>query len=255
MISRNNTGWVKIHRKLLDSELWLMRPVSWKLIWIYILMSVNHEPKAGFERGEGFFNYEVERDLIGRDITIDMIKKFIRYAKGPPQGKHRENDKNYASEPMISTRRSTRGVRIKVLNYHLYQMDDREQSTNPSTKKALRKHLESTPINKKLRSKEDKKGINSDETSQGVKDFKLEEYIKKMEDNKRRDLNIIALYLEQKKPDLQNLDQLRVALKRHLRPAKDLVNFSNAQILDAIPKAKKLTDGWTLETVVKVLTK
>jgi hypothetical protein len=255
MISTNNTGWVKIHRKILDSELWLMKPISWKLIWLYILMSVNHEPKAGFERGEGYFNFSVERDLIGKEITKDQIKSFLKYAKGPPQGKLQENTLLYAKEPMITTKRTTRGTRIKVLNYNIYQMDDRDVNSYRNSKETLRKLQGTTPINKKLRSKEDKKGINSDETSQGVKDFKLEEYIKKMEDNKRRDLNIIALYLEQKKPDLQNLDQLRVALKRHLRPAKDLVNFSNAQILDAIPKAKKLTDGWTLETVVKVLTK
>lgn len=85
--------------------------------------------------------------------------------------------------------------------------------------------------------------------------FTFEEYIKKLEDSPRRDLNIIALYLEKRKPNILNIKQMRTTVKRHLRPAKDLIPFTNDQIIDAIPIAKKLSEGWTLETLIKVLTK
>lgn len=85
--------------------------------------------------------------------------------------------------------------------------------------------------------------------------FSLESEIKKMEDNKRRDINIIALYFEHRKPNLINKEQVRTAIKRHLRAAKDLTPFTDEQIVDAIPKAKKITSDWTLETLVKCLTK
>ena len=85
--------------------------------------------------------------------------------------------------------------------------------------------------------------------------FSLKEEIQGLENSPRRDLNIIALYFEEKKPDLQSKAQLSVAIKRHLRAAKDLIPFTNNQILNAVPKAKEITNDWVLETLVKILTK
>lgn len=86
--------------------------------------------------------------------------------------------------------------------------------------------------------------------------FSLKDEIKKLEDNSRRDLNIIALYLEKKKPDIRTRDQFKVALRRHLRPAKDLTAFDNTQILKACSIAEKEYPlKWTIETLVKILTK
>lgn len=89
----------------------------------------------------------------------------------------------------------------------------------------------------------------------GAQAFSLKDEIEKMYNNERRDLNIIALYLEEKKPNIQSKDQLQVTIKRHLRDAGNLKPFTNDQILGAIPKAKKITEGWTISTLVKVLTK
>ena len=157
MISKNNNGWIKIHRKLLDSELWLMKPVSWKVIWVYILFSVNHEAKAGFQRGEGYFNFSIERDLIGKDITKDQIKSFLQYARG---------------SGMIDTRRTTRGLRLKVLNYNVYQSDERETTTRKTPNGPRENHERTTPINKNVRMEEDKNNTNtSDVPSQDVVDI------------------------------------------------------------------------------------
>lgn len=85
--------------------------------------------------------------------------------------------------------------------------------------------------------------------------FSLKEGIQTLEDSPRRDLNIIALYFEEKQPDLKSSAQFQVAVKRHLRPAKSLSVFTDNQILDAVPKAKRITEDWTCETLLKVLTK
>ncbi len=85
--------------------------------------------------------------------------------------------------------------------------------------------------------------------------YTLEGSMKKLEDSSRRDLNIIALYFQERKPDLQTKEQFNIAMNRHLRAAKQLTHFNNNQILDAIPKAKRLNEGWTLETLGKILTK
>mgnify|MGYP007031186994 CR=1 FL=1 len=85
--------------------------------------------------------------------------------------------------------------------------------------------------------------------------FSFKEEIQKMEDSLRRDLNVIALYFSHRKPDIKDKPQLSVAIKRHLRPAKDLAVFTDNQILKGFELASKQTPEWTLETVVKMLTK
>jgi len=130
---RVNGGAFQVARKLFQSEVWLSKPSTWKVIWIYILGNVNHKAKNEFSRGEGFFMFSKCLPDIGNDITKDMVKKSIIFFK--------QNE-------MISTKRSTRGVKIKVLKYDIYQSLDSYGSTGISTKKALRKHQESTPINK-----------------------------------------------------------------------------------------------------------
>jgi len=88
-----------------------------------------------------------------------------------------------------------------------------------------------------------------------MSDFSLNEEIVKLEENKRRDLNIIALYLSERRPDIRNKAQFGIVLKRHLRAARDLSPFEDDQIIESIRKAKEFVPGWTLETLVKILTK
>lgn len=85
--------------------------------------------------------------------------------------------------------------------------------------------------------------------------FSLQEEIKKLEDNHRRDLNIVALYFEERKPKFESRAQFMVALRRHLRAASMLKPFSDQQIVAAARKAKQDYPEWTLETVVKLVTK
>jgi len=124
-------GAFLIARKIFTSELWLRKPSTWKVIWVYILGKVNHEPYNGLDEGEGFFNFTEEIKYIGNDCTPDKIKKFLQYAR---------------KSSMIRTTRSTRGIIIKVLNYSDYQDLTNFRRTNESTREAREKHERSTPI-------------------------------------------------------------------------------------------------------------
>ena len=86
-------------------------------------------------------------------------------------------------------------------------------------------------------------------------DFNLLEEIEKLEKSERRDLNIVALLFRERKPDIRNKLQYQAMLSRHLKPAKTLKVFDDDQILEAIKKAKEFVPGWTLETIIKILTK
>lgn len=142
-MSRIKGGAFLVARKIFDSDLWLNKPASWKVIWIYILGKVNHTPSNGLEAGEGYFNFSKECKLIDMDCTPDKIKKFIQYAK---QGRMGAHDESTNTDPLISTRRSTRGMVIKVLNYKKYQDLSNFRSTGSDQNEAREKHETSTPI-------------------------------------------------------------------------------------------------------------
>lgn len=105
------------------------------------------------------------------------------------------------------------------------------------------------------RKKESIKEIYAAKAAEEAKPFVFDEAVRIMEEDSRRHVNIIALYFREKKPNLKTKGQAETAFRRHLRPAKDLVPFTDDQILSAIPKARDMTSQWTLETLVKILTK
>lgn len=91
--------------------------------------------------------------------------------------------------------------------------------------------------------------------------FSLKKEISKMEENKRRDVNIIAFYATERFKSLSskvtNKKQLNLFIKRHLIAAGKLKEYTDDQIVAATEQVKvKYRDvDWTLDTVFKELTK
>ena len=55
------TGYIKLHRKIIDSDLFANRPHVWLHIWIYILCETIHTKRGtvrGYAMGEGHFMYK-----------------------------------------------------------------------------------------------------------------------------------------------------------------------------------------------------
>ncbi len=86
-------------------------------------------------------------------------------------------------------------------------------------------------------------------------DFK--EYLKGMEQNKQRPLQLIAKYFKKRGVAFETKKQAEVAIRRHLRAANQLKEFSNKQIKWAVDSVEEKYPNiaWTLETLVKELTK
>lgn len=163
-----------VARKLFQSDIWLYKPSSWKIIWIYILGKVNHKNNGKFKRGEGYFNFTNERKSIGNDITPDTIKKFLRFAR---------------DSLMVSTNRSTRGMVIKIINYNRYQILENYKAPLQAPVKAREKHERSTPINKNDNNEEELA-----ETSSALK-VKSKD-MKTYDENKHSDSDIPEIDIE-----------------------------------------------------------
>lgn len=88
-----------------------------------------------------------------------------------------------------------------------------------------------------------------------MKEWTYESMLKSMDDNKRRDINIISLYWKYKKPLFTNRQQAEIQFKRCLRAAKQLVPYEDDRLVSTIEWLENNADfKWTLETVLKYIT-
>lgn len=107
-------GYILLAKQIIDSEIWL-KPAEYLKIWIYILQKVNYceNKKTGQERGEGFFNFRQEKIP---HVSLTQIYEFLRWAKIASS-----TDCPTQKTTMITTRKTTRGIYIKVNNYNKFQ--------------------------------------------------------------------------------------------------------------------------------------
>ena len=188
-------GAFLLARQIFTSDIWKDKPATWKIIWVYILGTVNHKDNGKFKRGEGFFMLKKDLDNIGYDITIDMVKKCMQWLR---------------DSEMIRTKRSTRGVIIKVLNYNKYQTLDNYQSTDKSTTKVLEKHQRSTTINKN-----DKNDKNEKYIAEASSAFDFSSKLKLMTNDPNKAMNIISAYWVYKEIRFENEEQYRAGIKEN----------------------------------------
>lgn len=105
-------GCVLLARKIEESPIWNSKPSWWLKVWIHILTKVNHKKQAGFDRGENFFSRKSIHEsccLRNENIKQETVDNVLRWLKRTTQ---------------ITTRKTTRGQIIKVVNYDRYQNID-----------------------------------------------------------------------------------------------------------------------------------
>lgn len=87
-------------------------------------------------------------------------------------------------------------------------------------------------------------------------DFNWQQYVEGMRNHEtRKDLNIIAYFFIEKKIEFNSKAKAEVAIRRHLKAAKELKAFDKKEIGETIRKLTYDFPKFTLETVVKELTK
>lgn len=89
--------------------------------------------------------------------------------------------------------------------------------------------------------------------------FDYDAYLQLMTQDKRKAIRFIALFLKIKGLRYDSKDEMSVVIKRHLRASNDAVKFSSEKINKALDACEKMNRengvSWTIETVVKMMTK
>jgi hypothetical protein len=227
-------GWIKLHRQMVDKGFYTKS--QYVHLWIHLLLSANHEPK------EFMWNGNIILVKEGRMITG---RKQLSHETGIPESTVTDILIFLEKQHQIQQQKTNKYRLITIVNWIKHQTSDRKSNNTPTSSQ---QHADTNKNVRSIRMKENT-------TAENTADWSLKEEIGKLEESPRRDLNIIALYLEEKKPDIRNKGQFSTTLKRHLRSAKQLIPFEDSQIIEGMKKAKKMTEEWTLETIIKYVTK
>ena len=117
-----NSWFIKVHRKILKSEIW-KKPPEWLKIWIYLLITVNW--KDNWSIWNWKFTYKQIQENC--NVTRNQTDSFIRWAK---------------TAWNISTEKTKLGLVVYISNYSQYQSLNFD--TNPTLKPKLTRHSTDT---------------------------------------------------------------------------------------------------------------
>lgn len=174
-MSKIDGGYTIWARQIEDSEIFMDKPATWFKIWFYIVNHVNWSDGGKYPRGVGYFNYSNLKDSVFKDISPDVYKKCIHFLK---------------VSTMISTTKSTRGMKINVLNYGIYQCPNNYEAPQKAPTEAQQKHNRSTTITKEEKKERnnniniEKKLIKKNQIKTYTEDkLTIEEVAKKLQDH------------------------------------------------------------------------
>lgn len=149
-------GYILLHRKLLESDIWHKPPLYTK-VWAYLLLNAQYQPYNNLERGQVRTSIPELQEACSYYVgyrkvtpTKDEVRGVLDYLRNP----QRSHD---MKEPTITTAKTTRGIIVTICNYDIYQ---RSKSDEPHDETVYEPHGEiyDEPINdKELRYKENKK--------------------------------------------------------------------------------------------------
>ena len=193
------------------------------------------------------------------DITINTLKKYIVSLI----------DKkliSYVGEKEVQTSGGMQRVKCYRMNdiwkLNIEYFEKEYQKLTPPKSKGVSKYGSKVYQNTATNKNTTNKNLDIAEAS-SARVFSFLEEKKKMEEHERRDLNIIALYMDFRakslQPKIKSPLQLSFFIKRHVRSASEIAKagYEDDQILNAFDDVnKKYKDiDWTLETIAKELTK
>jgi hypothetical protein len=127
-------GYIMVARKSQKSEIW-NKPAWWWKVFCYLLMEVNHKDLET-PRGTKFFQYKsIFNDCClhkERTITPHSIDNIVRWMR---------------VSGICTTQKTTRGIRITLCNYDIYQNPDNYKNDTENDSKTTQKRHRNDTIN------------------------------------------------------------------------------------------------------------
>ena len=107
-----NSGWISLHRKIINNWVWSNKPFAYGQAWIHLLLSANHEDKE--------IIFENKVITVRRGSFITSILK-LSDVFGWDRRKTSRFLKTLEQQKMVTTNSTTHGTTITIVNYELFQ--------------------------------------------------------------------------------------------------------------------------------------
>lgn len=211
-------GWIKIHRDLLDNELWSDKPFTKGQAWVDLLLLANHKDKNVLIGGH---TEMVER---GSFITSEL-KLMERWGWGRKKVKLFLNF--LESQKMIERNANNKRTAITIVNYGFYQDCDlpKEQQKN-SKRTAKEQQRDSTGTAK--------------EHKQERKNERMKEYIDTNVSIKQHSIQSIIDAWNQLEPyGIKMIYRINPGSKRCTSLIALLEQFGEEKVIQAVDKVKQ----------------
>jgi hypothetical protein len=134
-------GWVKFHRRFLDSDLWLSEPFTKGQAWVDLFSIANH--KNGFIRVRGN-RVEVKRGQVGWS-QVRLAKRW-KWSRGKVR---RFLDELEDIDKKIVQQKTRITTLINIIKYELYQADDTTGNTTDGQQTDNRRYTNKNEKNEK----------------------------------------------------------------------------------------------------------
>lgn len=126
-MSKNSTGWIKLHRSILDDDIWRLDKVNYAQAWIELLLLTNHAPAQIKIKNGRIIN--IERGECGRSV------KSLSERWGWSRGKVDRFLSYLIEQQKIEKKDVENHTVIKIINYNFYQNEHQtKHQTGQQTK-------------------------------------------------------------------------------------------------------------------------
>jgi hypothetical protein len=150
-------GYVMIARQILHSEI-MDFPLAWRFLWVWMLLRANHTDVK--RRGQVFYRGEL---LTSYEEMIEVCAYMIGWRKVEGINKNGVESfvKRLKKDGMITTRKTTKGLFIRIVNYDYFQTPSNYEAYIETDKKTTTKPQTSDTINKNDENEKNGKNINT----------------------------------------------------------------------------------------------
>lgn len=182
-----NEGWIKIYRKIIDSEIW-HKPPHYLKVWMYLLLRAQYTTYNGLKRGQIRTSIkEIQENTSWKSgfrtekISTDQIKKVFQWMRTLNNGDEMGVPMGAPTDaPMISTKKVTHGIVVTIENYCIYQdkeeKEKEEKKDTDAPTEVLREHRTGSNINKECKELKKKDILPLSKTERGKRYSYPEEF-------------------------------------------------------------------------------
>lgn len=226
-------GWIKLHRKIVEKGYY--RNSKYVHLWVHLLLLANHKSK------EFMWNNQI---ILVKEGQLITGRDSLALATGISQSSIERILNMLEIEHQIEQQKTTKYRLITIVNWKEHQNMNSKVDNKRTT------NGQQTDTNKNVKKDKNKLATTS------VAPFIFKDYLKELENHSARHINVIGHFFEEKGIMFDTREKANTAVKRHLRPAREVSKFSDNEIVNATNEAKKqYKELYTVETILKILTR